>query len=406
MRADAMKEPRGGPPCIIVGGRECGGMLAVMRSLGRRGIPVHVLAPAEALPVYAASRFCRGARPLPGGDDVRSFRAVLLEVLERIRSAAPPLVLPMNDAACELADRCRPELEARCRLMLADSVPLRKMLHKEQAHVAARACGLTVPETLAVSCEADLRRAAGTFPMPVILKPNSWEERGALPDFKTERCARPEDVLERGRYLLARGVRLIAQQYVAGGDGAVEVYMFYRSRDGRVLHGCTGRKIRQHPPGAGVMAAGETVPLPDIEALSRLLLLGLDYRGLGGIEYKRLGGACYFIEMSVRLEAFHALAARAGIDLAWLAYADWAYGACPAAVTQKPAYWLAGAAYLRQLLRPATSAAVLREWVRIVLSGRCQFAVASLRDPLPSLRHAAYLIRRKARRGAGVSGGR
>lgn len=384
-----------GPPCILIGGREFGSMLAVIRSLGSRGVDVHVLAPAEAIRVYAASRFCCSACAFPQTNDVEVFRQALTARIEQLGSNVAPLLLPMNDSACELADRCRASLEAVGQLLLPGSSSLRGMIDKEQACDIARQHGLTVPQGLIVSCASDLRAVSETFRMPVILKPNSWREKGDLTDFKVERCDTASAVIELGRRLLDNGVRVIAQEYIPGGDRSVEVYMFYRSRDGRMLHGCTGRKIRQKPRGAGVMAGGEAVELADVEAMSRDLIMGMDYRGLGGVEYKRYEGACYFIEMSVRLESFHQLAAKAGIDLPWLAYSDWALGDCPDPVKPRPAYWLAGAAYLRQIMSPRTALGALGEWFRIVLSGKCQFAIASARDPIPAVRHLQYLAERK-----------
>jgi predicted ATP-grasp superfamily ATP-dependent carboligase len=109
---------------------------------------------------------------------------------------------------------------------------------------------------------------------------------------------------------------------VPGEDQTIEVCMFYRSLDGRETRMCTGFKKRQFPPGQGIMAYGETRDLPELAGKSRRFIEDLDYRGLGGIEFKRYRGREYFIEMSTRLEAFHALAVRAGVDLPWYAYSD------------------------------------------------------------------------------------
>lgn len=144
------------------------------------------------------------------------------------------------------------------------------------------------------------------------------------------------------------------------------------------------------------MAAGESISLSDIITESRKLILGLDWYGLGGIEFKRFAGQCYFIEMSVRLELFHQLAIKAGIDLPWLAYADIMLGENYAPSPQKPAYWLSGKAYLKQMAHPKTMLQAFREWLKIILSGRCQFSIASVHDLAPMFRHLQYILQKRS----------
>ena len=255
-----------------------------------------------------------------------------------------------------------------------------------------------MPQSGFAGSAEDLAAVAARLNFPVIVKPTWWRHRGNL-KFKTARFETREELLAAGDEMISGGAALAVQEFVPGGDDAVEVYMFYRSRDGETVWGCTGRKLLQTPAGAGVMAIGEALWLPEVAELSEAFLKGIDYRGLGGIEYKCSGGRHYFIEVSTRQEGFQPLAHKEGVDLAWYAYADMAFGAVSAArVGQKHAYWMDGIICLGNFVRRENRIVTIRKFLGLFWKRETQFAIWWWRDPWPWFAVLGDLAKRLLRR--------
>ncbi len=242
--------------------------------------------------------------------------------------------------------------------------------------------------------------------LPVIAKPTSWQALGKA-ELKAQRLDGAAELREQCAKYMNLGASLILQEYIPGGDDAVEVMMFYRSRTGQQTWATTGRKLRQNPLGSGIMAFGRAEPLDHILRDGLRFLNAIDYRGLGGLEFKRSGGRSYFIEASVRLDGFHPLAIQAGMDLPWLAYADTVNMAdtwlpSPSA-RQQPAFWLDERAWLESMSGCSEKWKPLTEVVRSLVSSRLRLGVLSATDPGPAIWHIGASLCRKARSLFGAS---
>lgn len=391
MRSEA--DPR--PPCVLLTtGDAWASLLGMVRSLGARGVPLHAVGLGVGLDLLRASRHGCETHSLPYAQDSTRDADRLVAWWRGRREPASPMLVPMSDRACTLVAEARGRIDGTFRVCAAEPTTVLDFLDKRRAHEVARSVGLTVPESVFVSSLEEIDDAARRLPFPVILKPTWWRVEGARP-FKTVLCESASRLLHEGGRLLRSGAHLTIQEYVPGGDGDVEVYLFYRSADGSRTYDCTGRKIRQVPAGAGIMASGRTEWLPDVVETSREFLRRIDYRGLGGIEFKRKGSRRYFIEMSVRPEGFHPLAIRSGIDLPWIAYADVALGRpVSAGARQTDAFWLDELPYLGLLLRTRERRELAWEALRLLNRSGPVLGVFSSEDPLPGLFWLAARLRR------------
>lgn len=396
----------GRPLCVLLAGGALGSVLGVLRSLGPRGVPLYVAAPKQFLPCYASSRYCRDVLAV----DPNADADVLLDRLYRWPAARPrgvrPLLLPMNDRMAGRVNERRAAWECGFQVALPRAELVDALMDKTRADRMAAEAGLDTPASAFVTCPEELRRALQTLSYPVVIKPTSWRDLGRA-SFKADVCDGADALRERAGRYLALGSSMTVQEYIAGGDEAVEVYMFYRTLDGHTLYSCTGRKMRQNPPGAGIMASGRAEPLDHVVALAARFLEAVDYRGLGGIEFKRCHSRSYFIEINVRIEACHPLAIAAGLDMPWLAYADHVMGP-DAGPTRPPpqraAYWLDERAYLELLANSRLRWPLVREAARLLVSGRTRCAVCSFSDPGPMIAHAAASLLKRLRRLAGGVG--
>jgi len=98
-------------------------------------------------------------------------------------------------------------------------------------------------------------------------------------------------------------------------------YLFYRANDGSIIENI-GRKTLQSTPNGGIMAKGIVEYNTELATISRGFLNKIDYKGIGGIEFKKYNEKFYFIEMSTRLEGFFKIAEISNSPLSLLSYYD------------------------------------------------------------------------------------
>lgn len=376
-------------PCVLLAERTVGSTVGMIRSIGSRGVPVYVLVTArddkdnKYASIYSWSRYCHSAKIIAPVADGTSWCHHLLEWADRQEFSEKPLLFPLTDKMCTLTADHRMLLAKEFDIAMPNNEVLLNMLDKTKANRLAKEYGLEVPLAGNADSKEELAKLTEEISLPAIVKPTWWRRRG-MRNFRAELCDTKNQLLTVGIGLIDKGASILVQEYIPGGDDTVEVYMFYRSRDGRTIHGCSGHKIRQIPPGVGSMASGQAVLLPHIVEMSNAFLEKIDYRGLGGIEYKRYRDKSYFIEMSVRPEGFHILAIKAGVDLPWLAYSDMAFGKINRErISQKEAYYITTDAYVSLWRRYRKQIPVLREMFTFFFTGKTQFGLWSGRDPLP-----------------------
>ena len=354
--------------------------LATVRSLGRRDIPVHVVALAGDRQVVSASRYCHACIEIP---DAAALPRALLRLSEDLRPRRPVLYID-NDAmirllaphAATLAQRFEVVEPLACAHQLTDKgFQLR----------AAQDAGICVPRTWFPASWAELEDIGRQTRKRLIAKPLP----GRATDFKVLICTSAARLAEElsGRGAPAESV--LVQEYVEGDDARIYVGLCYRAGDGRAFV-LSAQKLRQTQPGAGVMAVGRAVDSPEVRDMTRRLAERLGVRGVLSTEFKLdpTDGRFYFIEWNPRPAYFHSLGWKAGFDLAWLAYCDRVDprrlppegAAAPAPAGH---YWINLRADLQHLsvvprlaLRPAT-------WIPYVREK--QWAVFAEDDPKPWL---------------------
>ena len=373
--------------------------LATVRALGRRGIPVHVLSLAGSGQIASLSRYCaswtEAAEPA-------ALAAALLACAER--AGRPPVVYVDNDAMLRLLAPQAAALAAR--LALVDPVARAGELTDKRLQMeVAQRCGIAVPRTWCPESWKALR--AIDSPRRLIAKPVTSL---AQAPFKALIARDAAELEARLRGCLAAADEVLVQEYVEGGDDAIYVALAYRARSVERSYVLTGRKLRQSKPGAGIMAVGEALDVPEVRAMTERLLEEADARGVMCPEFKRdrVDGRYYFIEWNPRPAYFQSLGWKAGFDLAWLAWCDHADPArlplrFPEAAGRSGArhYWINLQADLQRLACAPRSALRPAYWRPYL--GPFAPAVFALDDPRPwlrAMRNLAAWVASRSRRWA------
>ncbi len=289
--------------------------LGVVRSLGRRGVRVQVLASGDDR-LAARSRYATDVVEWPDGDQAR------LDLLEQLaRSAGQTWALfPSADESAAFVARHHGRLAPQFALTTSPWDVFECSYDKRRTHELAVAAGVEYPWTIYPESRADLEQAALRFPL--VLKPTVKPEFNRFTAAKAWRADNRAELL--GRYdeacALVDPTTLFVQELIGGG-GQTQLSYAALSEDGRELCSLTAQRTRQYPADFGRASTFvETIDDPGIGDASRRLLEASRLTGLIEIEYKRddATGRTLLLDINPRVWGWHTLCARAGMDFPWL----------------------------------------------------------------------------------------
>ncbi|MFG2571273.1 ATP-grasp domain-containing protein [Streptomyces sp. NPDC048481] len=293
------------------------GTLGAVRSLGRAGVDVHVVADSTGSPVRA-SRFVTGLHPPPPpGAGPADIAAALLRVAARV--ARPAVLIPMDDAGAVAVSGLRAELAPAYLLPPQPRhVPALVADKAELAGVCA-AADVPHPVTLIPESPSQAASAAWRLGLPVVAK---WSRPWLLPAGSGLRSTVVVRSTQEARDLYLRtdeaGSRLLLQTFLPPGPDRDWFFHGYADRSGTLAAGGPGRKLCAWPRGAGLTAVGEWTDNPQVEAQAERLTDSLGYRGVLDLDFRRCGstGAYHLLDFNPRPGAqFRLFADAAGLDV-------------------------------------------------------------------------------------------
>jgi D-aspartate ligase len=299
---------------LVIGGDYRG--LGVVRSLGRRGIPVWVLWEGEHR-IATVSRYAR--RSLPLGQRREPLSEELLRIAREHRLAGWMLFPTTDEAAAALA-RNYDALSRTFRLTTPRWDVLRWAYDKRLTHRLAEGAGLASPRTFFPESRSEL--AALNLDFPVILKPAVKEGLNRLTAAKAWRVDDKRSLL--ARYDEACGLvqrEAIMIQELIPGDGSCQLSFAALCSDGKALASVVARRSRQFPSDFGRASTFvETIDEPEVVGASQRLLAEMRATGLVEVEFKRdpRTGALMLLDVNPRVWGWHSVGAKAGVDFPYL----------------------------------------------------------------------------------------
>ena len=300
---------------VLALGKSDSSFLAVIRSLGRRGIAVHIgwCPPRE---VAMRSRYVRAVHQLPPyspTDD--AWKRALIALCDRERF---DLVIPTNDPTIIPLQEHRAALEPHARIYLLNDRAFRVGYDKLRSYELCQKLGVRVPRFLVLPTPADPAVILREFGFPVVVKARSSFHPEDLGDRRRTRIARDEASLVQWlRTLDGRADDVLIEEYFEGETGGVDLLC----RDGEVLHAC--QHLRLHE-GRGFSAAPYRVSVPLHRGMleeARTYVRALDYTGVLMFEYRlNATGQWIFNDFNARFWAALPLTIASGCD-----YPYWLY---------------------------------------------------------------------------------
>ena len=301
--------------------------LAIVRSLGRRGITV-IVGEQQQTSLASRSRYCARHVTYPSPyvecDAFDRFLASFL-VRERI-----DVVLPVTDVTTHAVCRNQERLKRDCSLAVPPFDAFDLVTNKARLIEHAARCGVPVPRTHVVAGRPRLSTVVRDVEYPAVVKParsrirthRGWVAAGV---HYAASAAELWRLYEQKEYLAA--FPSLIQPRIAG-PGVGLFALFDR---GELLTVFAHRRLREKPPSGGVSVLCESVPVDSQLADEAVRLLGpLGWHGVAMLEYKQESatGKRFLIEVNGRFWGSLQLAVDAGVDFP--------YHTCELALGRRP----------------------------------------------------------------------
>jgi D-aspartate ligase len=358
--------------------------LGVVRSLGRRGIPVWVINQGGHL-VAAASRYVRQRLPWPGGDD--RGKVEFLQALCATHKLDGWMLIPTDDYTVGLISGHHDLLAGKYRLTVPAWEKLRWACDKRLLHQLAEELRVHQPWTVCPSNREELARI--DCPFPVILKPAIRLRPSTLAVPKAWLVEDHDSLLRRydEASALLSSENLIIQEVIPGGGEAQFSYAVL-CKDGRPLASLVARRTRQFPRDFGQLSTYvETVDEPEVIEPAERLLAAVRFTGLAEVEFKRdpRSGQFKVLDINPRVWGWHTLSRRAGVDFPYLLWLLARGEPVPHSRGRAGARWVHWTADLRLAVEEiAVGRLSLRDYLRSLRSP-LESAIFSWEDPLPGI---------------------
>lgn len=293
------------------------GTLGAVRSLGRAGVEVHVVADSARSPVRR-SRYVRQMHPPPlPGASTDDILGVLRRVADRI--ARPAVLVPLDDASAIAVGRMRDELTPSYLLPSMPATLPERVADKAELAAVCVSADVPHPVTLVPDSPARVADDVRRLGLPLVAK---WSRPWLLPAGSGLRSTVLVHSVQQAQELYLRteeaGSRLLLQAYLPPGPDRDWFFHGYADHAGTVRAGGPGRKQLAWPRGAGLTAVGCWTPNTQVQALAERLAGELGYRGIFDLDFRRCGmtGRYHLLDFNPRPGAqFRLFADSSGLDV-------------------------------------------------------------------------------------------
>jgi predicted ATP-grasp superfamily ATP-dependent carboligase len=378
----------GKPGAVIIGGRFQG--LGAVRNLARHGVPIYLLN--RGLCIGRFSRYVKRFAKCPEAGQEELFFEFLIELAKK-EHLEGWLIYPNDDETVRFLAQHKEQLEKYYRVTVPSWDIVKYAYDKELTYKLAEKCDIAIPKTFYPKNTNELEQLDISF--PAIIKPTIKEPFYTRTKKKAIRVDNREELIDEYKKVakMVEGIQFIIQELIPGGSSNL-FSVGSVSRDGKLLAKVVAKRPRQHPMDFGHASTyAETVDIPELEDSARKILAAMGYYGLSEVEFMRDPGDGRYklLEINARLWGWHTLAIRAGVDLPYLSYLDTLGEKVAQNDFEKGVKWIRLTTDI-----PTALIEIFNRRMKITdylssLKGKKEFAVFSMKDPLPFIAEVVAL---------------
>jgi D-aspartate ligase len=376
------------------------GGIGILRSLGRLGIPVHVVDSEPRGPAsysrYVGRRFLFDLATASADATVE----YLLAVGKSVGSRA--ILVPTWDEASLLVSDHQEALGERFLFPHQPENLARSLASKKDMYRLAREHSVPTPEATFPSNVEDVRSFATRATFPIMLK-------GIAGNRLQQRTGRKMVIVERPDELVRLYMEmedpddpnLMLQEYIPGGDDVVWMFNGYFDHHSDCVVGFTGRKLRQTPVYTGATSLGVCMGNEVVAETTRRWMKELGYRGILdiGYRYDARDGQYKVLDVNPRIGGtFRLFVARNGMDVARALYLDLTGQPVPVADLHEGRKWMDERDVNSCLQYRRDGKLTLRQWAAS-LRGVRETVYFARDDVAPFWRAWSHLLRGSAGQG-------
>ena len=306
--------------------------LAVVRGLGRNGIPVVAVGGEGVCPSFASRYATVRLRSPNYRVDANEWLNWLVTLGERV--SPQPVLYATSDGQVALLSRYYEELSRHFAYPYVGQHTLKACLDKAATFAVGNRVGVAQPRTLVLDRRTQIMPIVQKASVPAVVKPSTWvisDDHGVRHDRKFSnlfgnkaiRVSNREQLSEILAAAMSNDLTVLIQEEIVGPGSQLYAVGLYCDRQSTPRAVFVGRKLRQYPSdfGSGTMCEGASHD--GIVEASIQLISEIEYSGIAEIEWK-LGGndRYYLIEINPRPWVWLGASEVCGVNLALIMYCD------------------------------------------------------------------------------------
>jgi D-aspartate ligase len=313
-------------PVVVLRGVESAshGALGIVRSLGRLGVPVYLVARDAQTPGFF-SRYCKGRAVCNvENDDAKKCVEILLELGRRIGRRS--ILIPTDDNAVLFVADNAAALRGQFAFPAMCPELIREVSSKKGMYFLAKEHGVPTPEAAFPTSRQEVLDFISRAQFPVMLKAIYGSLLMKVSGQKMFIVHTPAELLEKYDALEdPANPNLMIQEYIPGGDDTVWMFDGYFNNRSECLASFTGKKIRQYPVAQGSTSLGICLQNETVRNTTTEFMKKIGYQGILDIGYRfdARDGLYKVLDINPRIgSTFRLFVAENGMDVARALYLD------------------------------------------------------------------------------------
>jgi predicted ATP-grasp superfamily ATP-dependent carboligase len=306
---------------VLVTGADQRQSLAVIRSLGKKGIKVVAAGPHEqSMGFYSRHAAVTWVYPNPY-ENPRRFIESLLEAVQKYNIK---MIFPVVESTLVVINQFRSVIQKEAEVVAASKEAVDLSFDKDRQFKIAEQIGIRVPHSIAPSTIGEAEEQIKALAFPVVLKANikPQDEEKAFEIPKVSYADTWESLQQMLQVYYRCGVQPIIQEIIFGDGIGCGLLMDHE----RPLCCYQYHRGRENHPTGGVPVRYQSMPLwPEIRDQSIRMLQAMGWHGIAQVEWKNIIGTREIVLMEVNGRFWASLpgAIHAGMDFPGWLYDLW-----------------------------------------------------------------------------------